>query len=65
MTKMPCFAWIRGDCKLGDKCCFEHDPMSAPMSCGAEKGKKTAKARERMEKWFSLVDVTFRSVSDT
>ena len=26
---------------------------------------KTAKARERVEKWFSLVDVTFRSVSDT
>ena len=25
----------------------------------------TAKARERVEKWFSLVDVTFRSVSDT
>ena len=26
---------------------------------------KTAKAREKVEKWFSLVDVTFRSVSDT
>ena len=25
---------------------------------------KTPKVRERMEKWFSLVDVLFRSVSD-
>ena len=26
---------------------------------------KTVKAREKVEKWFSLVVVTFRSVSDT
>ena len=65
MTKMPCYAWIRGDCKLGDKCRFEHDPKSAPKSCGADEKAKTAKAREKVEKWFSLVDVTFRSVSDT
>ena len=39
-TKMPCYAWIRGECKLGDKCRFEHDPKSAPKSGGAdEKGK--------------------------
>ena len=39
VTKMPCCAWIRGDCKLGDKCRFEHDPKSAPKSCGTdEKG---------------------------
>ena len=65
VTKMPCYAWIRGDCKLGDKCRFEHDPKSAPKSCGADEKAKTAKVRERMEKWFSLVDVTFRSISDT
>ena len=39
-TKMPCYAWIRGECKLGDKCRFEHDPKSAPKCGGAdEKGK--------------------------
>ena len=38
-TKMPCYAWIRGECKCGDKCRFEHDPKSAPKSGGAdEKG---------------------------
>ena len=65
MTKMPCYAWIRGDCKLGDKCPFEHDPKSAPKSCGADKKGKNSKGTGKMEKWFSLVDVTFRSVSDT
>ena len=40
VTKMPCYAWIRGDCKLGDKCRFEHDPKSAAKSGGADgKGK--------------------------
>ena len=34
-TKMPCYAWIRGRCKLGDKCRFEHDPKSAPRFGGA------------------------------
>ena len=63
MTKKPCYAWIRGECKLGDKCRFEHDPKSAPKSCGADEKAKTAK--EKVDKWFILLDVTFRSVSDT
>ena len=42
-TKMPCYAWIRGECKLGDKCRFEHDPEGAPKTRGAdEKGKGKA-----------------------
>ena len=65
VTKMLCYAWIRGDCELIDKCRFEHDPKSAAKSCGADEKGKTAKARENVEQWFSLVDITFRSVSDT
>ena len=56
MTKMLCYAWIRGDCKLGDKCRSEHDPKSAPKSCGADEEGKAATVREIMEKWFSPVD---------
>ena len=38
---MPCYAWIRGECKLGDKCRYEHDPKGAPKSSGVnEKGNK-------------------------
>ena len=50
--QVPCYAWIRGDCKLGDKCRFEHDPKSAPKSCGAdEKGKQ--KQQRQGKKWKS------------
>ena len=45
VTKMPCYAWIRGDCKLGDKCRFEHDPKSAPKSCGADEKGKNSKGK--------------------
>ena len=64
VTKMPCYGWIRGGCKLGDKCRFEHDPMSAPKSGGADEKGKNSKGKGKMERWFSLVDVLFRSVSD-
>ena len=50
MTKMPCYAWIRGDCKLGDKCRFEHDPKSAPKSCGADKKGKNSKGKGKRGK---------------
>ena len=62
VTKMLCYAWIRGDCKLGDKCRFEQDPMSAPKSCGAEKG-KNSKGKGKNGKMVQS-DVLFRSVSD-
>eukprot|EP00974_Lingulodinium_polyedra_P041481 3986273-Lingulodinium_polyedra.AAC.1 len=26
----PCYNWIRGECKLGSACKFEHDPKAAP-----------------------------------
>ena len=45
VTKMPCYAWIRGDCKLGDKCRFEHDPEIAPKSCGADETGKHSKGK--------------------
>ena len=50
MTKMPCYAWIRGDCKLGDKCRFEHDPKSAPKSCGADEKGKNSKGKGKSGK---------------
>ena len=66
MTKMPCYGWIRGDCKLGDKCRFEHDPKSAPKSCGAdEKGKGSKGKGKNGKDGSAMVNVTFRSVSDT
>ena len=37
---MPRYAWIRGECKLGDKCRFEHDPEGAPKTGGAEEKEK-------------------------
>ena len=45
VTKMLCYAWIRGDCKLGDKCRFENDPKSAPKSCGADEKGKNSKGK--------------------
>ena len=39
-TKMPCNTWIRGECKLGDKCRFEHDPEGAPKTGGADEKEK-------------------------
>ena len=63
-TKMPCYAWIRGECKLGDKCRFEHDPKSAPKSGGAdEKGKSRKQQRQGKERkrgsaqWRSRAEV--------
>ena len=64
-TKMPCYAWIRGECKFGDKCRFEHDPKRVRSPVVLTKKAKAAKARERAEKRLSLVDVTCRSASDT
>ena len=29
-AKKPCYAWIRGECKLGDACKFARDPKGAP-----------------------------------
>ena len=49
-TKMPCCAWIRGECKLGDKCRFEHDPKSAPKSGGADEQGKGSKAKGKSGK---------------
>ena len=41
-TKRPCYAWICGECKLGGKCRFEHDPKSAPKPGAAvEEGKRS------------------------
>ena len=40
VTKMSCCAWTRGECKLGDKCRFEHDPKSAPKTGGADEKEK-------------------------
>ena len=55
---MPCYAWIRGECKLGDKCRFEHDPKSAPKTGGADdKGKgKGGKGKGRRKE--AQVEVT-------
>ena len=50
VTKMPCYALIRGDCKLGDKCRFEHDPKSAPKSCGADEKGKNSKVKGKSGK---------------
>ena len=49
-TKMPCYAWIRGECKLGDKCRFEHDPKSAPKSRGADEKGKGSKGKGKSGK---------------
>ena len=64
-TKMPCYAWIRGQCKRGDKCRFEHDQRVLRSPVVLTKKAKAAKARERAEKRHSLVEVTCRSASDT
>ena len=62
VTKMPCYAWIRGDCKLGGKCRFEHDPKSAPKSCGADEKGKNSKGKGKNGKvvqpgWTSRSEV--------
>ena len=48
--KMPCYAWFRGECKLGDKCRFEHDPKSAPKSGGADEKGKGSKGKGKCGK---------------
>ena len=51
---MPCYAWIRGECKLGDKCRFEHDPKSAPKSGGADEKGKGSKGKGKSGKEAQL-----------
>ena len=47
---MPCDAWICGECKLGDKCRFEHDPKSAPKCGGADERGKGIKCKGKSGK---------------
>ena len=49
-TKMPCYPWICGECKLGDKCRFEHEPESAPKSGGAYEHGKGSKDKGKSGK---------------
>ena len=53
-TKMPCYAWIRGECKLGDKCRFEHIQRVLGSPVVLTKKAKAAKARERAEKRLQI-----------
>ena len=49
-TKMPCHAWIRGECKLVTKCRFEQDPKSVPKSGGADEKGKGSKGKGKSGK---------------